>query len=148
MYSSFARGDRIAIRSALAAAWGFTALAGGGGVLIDLGSIVEHVGPVLPAVSSAIVLVFATIAAVGVVVNRYWMEWAAAWFVSGGVFVYVVLLWYLVYNGSDGRFQTAALLSGMLCFFAYRIIACAAHARKQRTIHKLLESGEVGLPNA
>lgn len=146
MYSSFPKSDRIKIRVALCAAWGATAFAGGVGVLLDLGSIVASVGEALPFWASLTVAVFSTFATVGVALDKYWVEWASAWFTAGGVFIYAVLMWALAFGGQTGRFQTAGLLSALLAFYAYRIISCSAHARKQRRIHELVQSGEVRLP--
>ena len=148
MYSSFPKSDRILIRLALSAAWAFTSIAGFVGVLVDLGSIEDAIGHWTPFVGSLVVGVFGLFAALGVALDRYWIEWAAAWFVSGGVLLYTVVFWALVFTGNTGRFQTAALLSALLCFYSYRIISCAAHARKQRQIHKLIQSGELRLPHA
>ena len=129
-------------------AWFFTAVAGGGGVLLDLGSLAAQIGAPVPFAASLVVCVFSTFAALGVALDRYWIEWAAAWFVAGGVFVYTVIFWGLVIAGQAGRFQTAGLLSALLMFYVYRIVACSAHARKQRTIHQLVQSGEMRLPDA
>ena len=148
MYSSFPKNDRLKIRVSLTSAWFFTALAGAGGVLFDLGSISNQVGAPVPFVASLIVAISAAAAAVGVAIDRYWIEWAAAWFAAGGVFTYVSIFWYLVITGEAGRFQTAAMLTALLCFYAYRIISCSAHARKQRTIHRLVQSGEMRIPDA
>jgi len=148
VYSSFPKNDRIKIRLPLASAWAFTALAGGGGVLLDLGSIAAQIGAPVPFASSLIVFIFSGFATVGVLLDRYWIEWAAAWFVAGGIFVYTVIFWVLVFTGQAGRFQTAGLLSALFCFYVYRIVACAAHAHKQRTIHNMVQSGEVRLPHA
>ena len=148
MYSSFPKNDRVKIRLALGFAWAFTAVAGAGGVLLDLGSITNEGGAPVPFAASLMVLISALAATVGVALDRYWVEWVAAWLASGGVFVYAAIFWYLVITGQAGRLQTAGLLSALFCFYVYRIVACAAHARKQRTIHKLVQSGEMRLPNA
>jgi predicted ABC-type sugar transport system permease subunit len=148
MYSSFPRADQLRIRAVLAAAWGFSAIAGGGGVLFDLHTVSNEIGAPFPLIASIIVGVFSLVAAFGIIRNKYWFEWVAAWFVSGGVFVYTVIFWGLVINGQAGRVQTASLLSALLMFYIYRIVSCSAHARKQRAIHELVESGEMRLPDA
>lgn len=136
MYSSFEKRDRVMIRLALSTAWGFVTLSGLGGLFINPGSFADEIGPELPFFGSLIVSAFGIMGFVGVAFNKYWLEWVAAWFVSGGIFAYTVAFWYLVVAGNAGRFQNAALLTGLLMFFVYRIVSCAAHARKQRQIHK------------
>lgn len=146
MYSSFPKSDRLRIRIALAGAWAFTALGGLGGIFQTSPQLMLEIGWALPLVSSIAIASAATGATVGVLLDKYWIEWVAAWFTAGGVFAYTAALWYLVAVGSAPRIQSAALLSALLCFYAYRIVACAAHARKQRTVHKLVQSGETGAP--
>lgn len=148
MYSSFPKADRIRIRLALSAAWVFVTVAGIAGVFVDLGPIEDAIGHWVPLIGNLVVGVFSFSAAVGVALDKYWIEWASAWFVTGGTLLYVIVFWGLVLAGDGQRIQTAALLSALFCFQSYRIISCAAHARKQRQIHKLIRSGELRLPNA
>lgn len=139
MYSSFPKQDRIRIRLSLSLAWGFVALGGFSGVFappsVELGAVGW-----LPIISSMIVASFGAVATVGIALNNYRLEWVAAWFVAGGVFAYALLVWYLTISAGNNRYQAAALLSALMFFFAYRIVSCSAHARKQRLIHKLIQS--------
>lgn len=149
MYSSFPRKDRVAIQVALAAAWFFSSLSGVGGVLLTPVTVKNEVGHVLPLFSSGMVLLAAAIAIYGVIRNRYQLEWVAAWFASSGSFVYISTVWYLViFDGQSTRLQQAASLTSLLCFYIYRIVACSAHARKQRTIHELVEKGKAAEQDA
>lgn len=148
MYSSFPKKDRIAIRAALGSSWGFSALSGFAGVFFTPQTVTSELGFHLPVISSAVVLMFSFAALFGVVFNRYQFEWMASWFTAGGAFVYIVTVWGLVFTGSITRLQQAASLTALLGFYIYRIISCSAHARKQRTIHNLVQSGEVMVPDA
>lgn len=147
MYSSFPKNDRIRIRVALSLAWGFVAFGGLSGVFAPTAFQLD-VGYVIPIFSSLIIAVFATVAAIGVALNRYWMEWVAAWPSLGGVFGYSIYVWYLSFTSGNLRFQAAALLTALLFFFVYRIVANSAHAKKQRSIHDLIQSGETDDPDA
>lgn len=143
MYSSFPKKDRAAIKAALTAAWFFSAISGVGGVLLTPVTVKNEVGDVLPLVSSGLVLLASGIACCGILTNRYQWEWVAAWFASSGLFVYVATVWFLVIFADSGtRLQQAASLTSLLCFYIYRIVACSAHARKQRTIHELVQKGK------
>lgn len=137
MYSSFPKSDRIRIRLALTFAWAFITFGGAFGVLAAP-QIEAEVGSMLPYFSSMAIALFGFVATIGVAVNNYKFEWVAAWFVSGGVFVYAIYIWYLSIVAGNNRFQAAALLTALLFFFIYRIFACAAHARKLRVIHDLV----------
>ncbi len=144
MYSSFPKKDRAAIKVALSAAWFFSALSGVGGVILTPATVRNEVGDILPLLSSGMVLLAAGIAVYGILTNRYQWEWVAAWFASGGLFVYIATVWYLVlFADSATRLQQAASLTSLLCFYIYRIVACSAHARKQRTIHELVQGGGI-----
>ena len=147
MYSSFPKQDRIRIRVALSLGWAFVAFGGLSGLFSPAPTNIQ-VSYILPLVSSFMIAVFASAAAVGVALNRYWIEWVAAWPASGGVFVYSIYTWYVSISAGNNRYQAAGLLTGLLFFFAYRIVANSAHAKKQREIHDLIQSGDVELPDA
>lgn len=148
MYSALPTRDRVTIRAFLTLAWALTSIGGAGGVLMDLSPFSQQVGPLIPLICSLVVMVFGVLAALGVALDRYWVEWASAWFVAGGIVAHSVFLWIFVFAGHWERLQNAALLSALLFFYAYRIATCAAHARKQRHIHEMVNSGEMGLPHA
>jgi hypothetical protein len=141
MYSSFPKQDRVRIRLSLTFAWAFVTLGGFFGILNPT-SVEAEIGFWLPLISSVAIAFFGTVATIGVALNKYWIEWVAAWFVSGGVFAYAIFIWYLSFSNGNGRFQAACLLTSLLFFFAYRIVACAAHARKLRLIHNLTMSSD------
>lgn len=147
MYSSFPKQDRIRIKLALALAWSFVMFGGLAGI-VTAKSVEAELGFWIPFAGSFIVSIFGAVAVLGIVLNRYWLEWVAAWFVSGGVFVYALYIWYITIASGSFKFQGAALLTALLFFFAYRIVACSAHARKQRLIHKLVQTNETEIHDA
>lgn len=136
VYSSFDRRDRIAIRSALVGAWLFVALGAVGGVWLTPATVAEEIGS-LAAVSAWIALVSAAAAMVGVLANRYWMEWVAAWFASLGLSVYSVGVWYIVLTSTPTRLQQAAYVTALIGFTVVRIAMNSAYASKQRKIHEI-----------
>lgn len=150
MYSSFPKKDRIAIRSTLATAWFFSTLSGIGGMFLTPTTVQAEVGTYLPVLSSAVVFVSSLVALLGILINKYQAEWVSAWFTAGGAFVYVITVWSVFFAGSSTRLQQASSLTALMFFYVYRIVACAAHARKQRSIHELVNNntGEIGQPHA
>jgi len=142
MYSSFIKRDRVMIRVALSLAWGFTALGGLGGIVVQPTVVTNEVGNLLPYLSSFAILIFGVVALVGVATNHYWLEWAAAWVAAGGAFAYIITVWFTVFTGNMNRLQGAGLFTALLFFYIYRIVSCAAHARKLRSIHDLINTGE------
>lgn len=148
MYSSFTVQDRVAIKTALAIAWGFSVIAGVGGIFLTPNTVAQELGWVIPLLCGVITLASSFAAALGVIFDKYQIEWVAAWFAASGMFAYVVTVWYLVFSGTPTRLQQAANLTSLLFFYIYRITSCSANARKQRTIHELVLSGEMGLPNS
>lgn len=146
MYSSFERRDRITLRVVLTVAWFSSAVAGLIGIIGPPASVQNEVGIFLSTMGSIFLLVFGVVAGVGTMANRYWLEWAAAFFASGGTAVYVAATWGIVIGGGhSGRAQTAALLTALLSFTVYRVVACAAHARRQRLVHEHVKQSVKGL---
>lgn len=151
MYSSFPQRDRIAIRSALSVSWGFTALSGVGGILLTPNTLQGELGDHFPLISALLLFVAAAGAMVGVITNRYQIEWVAAWFAAAGQLPYLVIIWVLVFTTTPTRLQQAAALTSLMFFYVYRITMCSAHARKQRKVHELVkkmtDTGETRLPH-
>jgi hypothetical protein len=148
MYSSFARQDRVAIRSTLTAAWAFISLSGLGGLLTPNIALTSDIAQVIALVANFMLAVFGFFAGVGVVSNRYWIEWFAAWFTSGGIFAFAMLSWYFFFiERFPALLQNSSLLTGLLLFSIFRIVSCAAHARKQRQIFELSKSQTGEIPH-
>lgn len=148
MYSGYPKADRIKIRTSLAAAWVFAGIAGFASIFLTPNTLTQEIGHYLPMVSGVLVLISAGAAAYGVIKNQYPIELVAAWFASAGVLVYASTVWYLVFASTPTRLQQACNITALMCFFLYRVASCSAHARKQRRIHQLVESGQVDLPDA
>ena len=150
MYSSLPRRDRITIRITLTIAWSFSALAGVGGILLAPVTVQNELAPHVPFFGNAVVVIASIIAAVGILLNRHQYEWVGSYFAAGGLFIYLITVWYLFATGTPTRLQQASYLTSLLFFFVYRIVANSAHARKQRLIHKAAEemSGGIKLPDA
>lgn len=135
MFSHLPPRQRRLVRVALSSAWATTALAGLSSLItstyqpLDLLAMTE--------VTAALVLVvMATFAAVGVGLNRYRMEWVAAWFSATALAPYVLVYWYTVFTVSLSRLSSAFLLTALIGFYMSRAIMCAAHAERLRQLHE------------
>lgn len=72
------------------------------------------------------------ISMVGVVANRYRVEWVASYMVGAGIASYAVLYWYLSFDVGN-QFAIHALFSTALLFAVYyRSTELASHAAKLR----------------
>lgn len=142
MYSNFPKADRLKIRAGLAATWGFLAVSGAGGLLFPPQSIVEHTGVIPHTITAVVLLVSSLIGFAATVLNRYRVEWAAAYFAVAGLAVYVFAVWSIVIMGETGRMQQAGALSALIGFCIYRIAACASHSRFLKKQHRTLEAIE------
>lgn len=148
MYSGYPRKDRVRIRFTLAAAWFFTAVWGAASIFLTPTTVQDELGLHLPNITGAIVLSSSVVAIYGVVRDKYYLEYVAAWFAVGGAFVYVITVWGLVIFSTPTRLQQAAALTSLLFFYLFRVAVNTAHAVKLRTIHEKVQSGQVKLPDA
>lgn len=132
----------------MAGAWLFTAVWGAASIFLTPTTVQNEIGLHLPNITGGIVLLSSAIAVYGVIRDKYQLELVAAWFASGGAFVYVITVWGLVFMGTPTRLQQAAALSSLMCFYLFRVTVGTAHARKLREIHERVQSGPVTRPRA
>lgn len=142
MYSALPTRLKAGIRLSLVGAWMLvfasgiaSALPGGSGPASALGSIVS-------AASGAVVALASAASAVGVIADRYRIEWVAAWCAAAGVTPYLVASWMEVATGALDADQ-ALYSSALLAFLILRAQFCAAHAAKLRAMH--VDTGGVPL---
>lgn len=150
MFSSFPRKDRLAFKATLSLAWTFSLVSGLGGMFLVPSTVESELGPHFTVISAVVLFVSSLGAVLGVVGNRYEVEWVSAWFAAAGQLAYVVVVWYLVFSTTPTRLQQAGALTSLVLFYVYRIVSCSAHARKQRQVHELVQrltnTGEVAVP--
>lgn len=144
MLSSYLRRDRILLRGILASAWIVVALGGVSAILFTPTTIENELGTLLTYIWGGISAIASIIAAIGVLTNRYRLEWAAAWFAGAGLAVYGGVVWWLVVAGSTTRLTQAFLISALILHTVYRALSCGAHARKLRIEH-LTHSGAINV---
>lgn len=144
MLSSYPRRDRILLRATLASAWALVALGGVAAIFFTPTTIENELGTYLTYVWGGIAAIASIVAAIGVLADRYRLEWAAAWFAGGGLAVYAGVVWWLVATGNQTRLTQALLVSALILHTAYRALSCAAHARKLRAEH-LTDSGAINV---
>lgn len=78
----------------------------------------------------------ASIAALGVAINSYRLEWVASWFAATALAPYALVYWYTVFTENFGRLSSAFLLTALVGFFVTRAIMCSAHAERLRLLHE------------
>lgn len=139
MYSSFPKRDRVAIKAALSSAWAFTAVSGVGGIFLSPNTVQAELGPHFPVISAMLLVISSLGAILGVLINRYQIEWVAAWFAAAGLLAYAITVWALVFSSTPTRLQQAGAITSLMFFYVYRIVMCSAHARKQRKVHELVQ---------
>lgn len=75
-------------------------------------------------------------ALLGVVLDRYRVEWLACWFAGLGAAIYVGVMWYLTIFATPMARGAHSLMSTIaLMFFVYRALELSAHAEKLREQH-------------
>lgn len=139
MYSHLPPKQRVYVRTALSSAWAMSALGGLSSLIFSLGGPLDALA-VTGRVAGVILSVMAVMAVVGVAVNRYRVEWIAAWFSATALAPYTLVFWYSVFSVDLTRMSSAFLLTALLCFFVTRAIMCSAHAARLRMLHE----GETG----
>lgn len=81
--------------------------------------------------------VTAASAAVGVIVNRYRIEWVSAWFAAALVAPLTGVYWWTAITSNSGRFPVTFMLTSLICFFVLRALACSAYAEVLRDLHRM-----------
>lgn len=135
MFSGLPRKYQIYVRTSLSAAWGFVTLGGLAAVFHSPFTIVSELGTLVVYGWGLLTMVCAFVAGLGIALNRYRLEWAAAWFAASGLSVYAITLWWLVFTGETTRLTQASIVSAATLFMVTRALFCAAHAAKLRALH-------------
>lgn len=138
MYSHLPPRQQRNIRASLTVAWGLSGLAGASS--LAYGTHAFDLLAVTAGIAAVSLIAMATIAGVGTALNRYRMEWVAAWFAAAALAPYTLVYWYSVFSVDLGRMSSGFLLTALLAFFVSRAIMCSAHAERLRLMHE----GELG----
>lgn len=133
MYSSLPPRYRWQIRTLLSVAWLLTAAGGACAILWTPATIENELGTQLTYGWGGIAAVGSVVALFGVAMNRYRLEWVAAWFSAGGLWMYGMVVWWLVITGSQTRLTQGFFITALLVHVVSRAVFCAAHAAKLRT---------------
>lgn len=135
MYQS--KPDRIS----LTIAWTLTGLGGGAAILWTPSTIENEIGTLLALLWGAVTFVGGLAAAAGVALDRYRIEWIAAWVAAAGVGPYAGSLWFLIFAGAHTRAAQALLITALLVHSVTRALRCAAHADRLRGISAAIPDG-------
>lgn len=145
MYSSLSRRDQMAVRSTLTVAWLLAAGGGMSAIAFSPNTIVSELGTIITTIWAVTVTVASVVALLGVVFDRYRLEWVSSWFAFMGLMPYVATIWWIVTTGELTRLTQAFMMTSLLVFMILRAEFCAAHAAKLRTMHTT-ETGGIRVP--
>lgn len=134
MYASYPPKSRLAIRLVLTVAWLLISMGGLSAALMGPKTVAIEVGVPVLVGAGFIIALAGTVAAAGIVLGRYRLEWTASWFAGGGMIPYVAAVWWLTVTSSPTRLTQALLLTALLAFVTLRSIMCSAHATLMRSI--------------
>src|SRR5688572_8899537 len=135
MYSGLPRHARRVIKSTLSSAWLASGVAGAFAVVSAAmdGATTYPTG--MEILFGSMLMTGASIAAFGVIFNRYRWEWVSSWLAASAVAPYAVLAWAnTIVDWSHAT--TAFLFTSLVMFYIQRGALCAAHASKLREVHK------------
>jgi glycerol-3-phosphate acyltransferase PlsY len=134
MFSHLTPGYRFAVQALLAGAW---ATAGAGGLAATLlpPPTFFDFADTARSVCGAILLATSLIAATGVILNQYRLEWVAAWFSAAAIIpAAIIYTWYSVVDNSQLTASSIWLDALTLCI-VLRAVMCGAHAANLRRLH-------------
>jgi hypothetical protein len=135
MFSHLPPRQRTFVRVALSSAWGMSALAGASSLIVAPGWTLGVLA-VTTVIAGIALASMASLAALGVILNRYRMEWVAAWFSAAAFAPHVLAYWYSVFAVDLERLSPAFLMTALVGFYMSRAIMCAAHAERLRLLHE------------
>lgn len=133
MFTGLSSRLRLMIRLAISAGW---LLAAGGGVsalFVMPNPIIEMWGHPFRVAWAVMLGVAGLVAALGVTLDRYRLEWGASWFAAAAAVPYAMTLWLLFFYGEPGRITGAFFMTGLISAMIARALLCSAHAEKLRT---------------
>lgn len=135
MLTLLPRRYQLAKRLTLALAW--LAFAGGGLAALtrEPVTIAAELGSVATFLWGATVFVSGAVAAAGVALSLYRLEWVAAWLACAGFAPYAATVWSIALTSTGTRLSQAFFITTLLAFCALRGISCGAHASRLRAQH-------------
>lgn len=140
MYSGLPAPQRRALKASIVAGWACSVGAGLAAIAVPYSVVLATMGPVVAAITGVALAFSAIIASVGVVWDRYRLEWVAGWTAAASFVPYSITIWSLTVT-LNVHWMTAAFISTVtLAFFVSRALSCAAHAAKLRLVHEASET--------
>jgi len=140
MYSGLPPRERRAVQASLVAGWLSATGAGVSAALNPTSVTLMSMGPFIAAIMGAMLGVSAVVAVVGVVAQRYRLEWVAAWTAAAGFVPYSITIWSLTITENVSWLTAAFISTVALAFYVSRAVLCAAHAAKLRIVHEASET--------
>ena len=136
MYSGLPAPQRRALQASIVAGWVCAVGSGVAAITLPYSVVLAEMGPVVAAIMGSVLALTSIIATVGVVLNRYRLEWVASWIAAAAFVPYSITIWSLTVT-INAHWLTAAFISTVaLAFFVSRAAQCAAHAAKLRVVHE------------
>lgn len=136
MYNQMPPKYRKRYRVALTIGWLLAAGAGASTLIVEP-LLLAGIESYLRYAAGAGLVTFATLAGLGVMLNRYRLEWSAAWFSASVIAPFTgIYLWSAV-SAAPGRWPVTFLLASLLAFFVSRAFACSAYAEVLRELHEM-----------
>jgi len=140
MYSGLPPRERRAVQAALVAGWFSATGAGITAAVNPTSQTLTEMGPIIAAIMGISLSISAVVAMVGVLGNRYRLEWVAAWVSAAGFVPYSITIWSLTITENISWLTAAFISTTALSFFVSRALLCAAHAAKLRIVHETSET--------
>lgn len=123
------------MQASLVAGWLASTGTGLSAALNPTSATLVQMGPLWATVMGAGVAIASLVAAYGIIVNEYRLEWVAAWVAAAAFVPYVVTVWSLTVLMNASWLTAAFITTTALAFFVSRALLCAAHAAKLRVVH-------------
>lgn len=140
MFSGLPPREKRAVKATLIAGWLSAAGAGISATVDPTSRTLAEMGPLAAMVMGVLLSIAAVGALVGVVSDRYRLEWVSAWIAAAGFAPYAITIWSLTVT-INANWLTASFISTVaLSFFVSRAFLCAAHAAKLRVVHEAVET--------
>ncbi|AWY05396.1 membrane protein [Microbacterium phage Metamorphoo] len=140
MYSGLPPRERRAVQASLVAGWLAATGAGVTAALNPTSVTLLAMGPVIAAIMGVILTISAVVACVGVLAQRYRLEWVAAWTAAAGFVPYSITIWSLTITDNLSWLTASFISTVSLAFYVSRALLCAAHAAKLRIVHEASET--------
>lgn len=85
---------------------------------------------------ASLAILGSVICVIGVVSNRYRVEWIGTWPAAGASFMYALTVWGFVINEEYTRLAQSFVALGLFVTLSYRGLELAAHAAELRAYHR------------